>query len=181
VEYWIRFNRCQRCIIGGNNEELFFEYIHEGSTGVLEHGGQATIDSYQEHGWKCCPGDPRSIPANHNEFYLQSHHWTRPLLATPEFVFTHAGYDFSRDKKNQNPYDLRWGRVKGWKPGCPTVVRGHTPQRTVRFGEGIIQVDTGCGLGGPLSCVELISRQVTQEWPAGCDRDAWYRRGLQCR
>ena len=162
VEYWISFSRCQFCVIGGNHEELVFEYLSEGSDAIYQYGGAATIESYRRNGWECRRGDISSIPDSHLQFYLQTYRWTLPLLASRDFIFTHAGYDFLKDRKSQNPYDLRWGRVQGWKQGLPTVVRGHTPHDRVRFGKGIIEVDTGCGLGGKLSCVRLADRTVIQ-------------------
>ena len=163
VEYWLNFSRCQRFVLGGNHEELMYDYLAESSDAIFDYGGGQTIQSYRRHGWDCLPGKPDSVPPDHLQFYLQTLPWTRGLLVTSHYIFTHAGYDFARTRKQQDIHTLRWGRVTGWSKGLPTVVRGHTPHRSVTIKPGVINVDTGCGLGGRLSCIELESERVIAE------------------
>lgn len=163
VDYWLGFSRCTRYVLGGNHEELMYDYLVEGSESIVEYGGDKTIESYRRNGHPCAAGDPSSVPASHMEFFLQTLPWTRPFLLTSQYLFTHSGYDFRRGVSEQNPYTLRWGRILGWKPGDPVVVRGHTPHPRVTIRPAVINVDTGCGLGGPLSCLCLQTGKVISE------------------
>jgi serine/threonine protein phosphatase 1 len=165
VEFWINFDRCDRFVLGGNHEEMFYDYIEEGSEDLLQYGGGATIESYRARGWRCERGDPASIPPDHYQFYVQAYPWTRTLISTSRYLFVHAGYDFSLPRETQNQYSLKWGRVQGWRPGMQTVIRGHTPHRRVVMGRAAIEVDTGCGLGGGLSCIRLPDGKVWSESP----------------
>ncbi|MDQ2732736.1 MAG: metallophosphoesterase [Armatimonadota bacterium] len=165
VEYWINFSRCPYFVLGGNHEEMMFDYLSEGAQLFTDLGGEATVESYQRNGWECKRGDPASVPPDHWQFYLQTFGWTRTIMVTSKYLFTHSGYDFGLDATKQNSHTIRWGRVFDWRPGLPTVVRGHTPHREVRIKPDVINVDTGCGLGGKLSCLELEIGRVWSQWP----------------
>jgi serine/threonine protein phosphatase 1 len=163
VEYWLRFDRCPRYVLGGNHELMFYAFLCEGDTTVLGFDGEATLRSYERHGWRPRAGDPTSVPESHLRFYAQAYSWTKSLLQTTEYCFVHAGYDLSRSPQEQSPDMLLWGSVTGQEQSRTrqTVIRGHVPHTRVRFtAKQWIGVDTGCGLGGALSCLRLPDRQV---------------------
>jgi len=162
VEQILAFDRCRKVFIQGNHEEAFLMYIEEGlaeyATGM---GGQPTLDSYAESGYRVTPGDPGSLPASHARFYAQMEPWTLPFYITDHYIFTHAGWDLSLPLNRQSSGALRWGSIKGFeKPvWTQTVVRGHVPFPKVTFAtrKQYVAVDTGCGHGGLLSAVALPS------------------------
>jgi serine/threonine protein phosphatase 1 len=163
VDYWLGFSACTRYVLAGNHEELMYDYLAENSPSIFGYGGKPTIASYRRAGWTCQRGDISSIPPDHYAFYLGALPWTRAMLLTSKYIFVHAGFDFALDARSQNPQTIRWGRVTGWEPGMPTVVRGHTPHPRIKKEPGIIHVDTGCGMGGTLSCLCLETGEVLAE------------------
>jgi serine/threonine protein phosphatase 1 len=176
VDYWLRFDRCQRYVLGGNHELMFYMYLCEGSEALLAFEGEATLRSYERHGWPPRAGDPASIPETHLRFYTHGYPWTVSLLQTRDYLFTHAGYDLSRQPREQSAEMLLWGSVVGQESPCTTqtVIRGHAPYPKVTFTRrGWIGVDTGCGLGGHLSCLRLPDRQVFTARPASF-RPRWW-------
>jgi serine/threonine protein phosphatase 1 len=179
VEYWLRVDRCQRYVLRGNHEEMFLSYLRQGCPAMLAFGGEATLQSYQRHGWRALPGVPHSIPEAHLRFYGLAYPWTGALLVTPGFLFVHAGYDMAHPPDAQQDEMLTWGSVYRWRQSRTpqTIVRGHVPYPAVMIGpEGWIGVDTGCGLGGELSCLRLPDRQVFTARPASY-RPRWWKPG----
>lgn len=172
VEFWLQFDRCPRFVIAGNHEELMYEYLAENSSQVMEYGGGATIESYRRAGWRCEQGDPASVPEEHFCFYQQAFHWTRPFLVTARYLFTHAGYRLNQPPERQDATTLRWGRVTGSDAQKRIVVRGHSPRQRVVIRPKVIEVDTGCGLGGRLSCLRLDTGEVFSEPESAASNDA---------
>jgi hypothetical protein len=96
-------------------------------------------------------------------FYDLAYPWTAALLVTPHYLFVHAGYDLAQPPDEQQEGMLLWGSVYRHSQSRTSriVVRGHEPCPTVNVtAEGWIGVDTGCGLGGHLSCLRLSDGQV---------------------
>jgi len=139
--------------------------------------GQSTIDSYAAAGYPITPGDPASIPDSHARFYFQAEPWTLPFYVTETHIFTHAGWDLSRQVNQQILHRLRWGKVAGFEAPVmtQTVVRGHTPMPKVTFARAkqYIGLDTGCGLGGFLSAIALPTEETFTVRPASF-RPRWY-------
>lgn len=176
VEFWLRFDRCTRFVIGGNHELMFYDYLVEGDAASGGYDAETISHSYERHSGRPRPGDPASIPESHLRFYAQAYPWTVSLLQTTDYLFVHSGYDLSRPPQQQSPEVLLTGRVTGQEaPHTPqTVVRGHTPYPKVLFSrQGWIGVDTGCGKGGPLSCLRLPDRHVFTVRPASF-RPRWW-------
>jgi serine/threonine protein phosphatase 1 len=179
VEYWLGFDRCRRYVLGGNHELMLYAFLCEGDTSVLGFDGEATLRAYERAtGRRPVAGEPGSVPEEHLRFYAQAYPWTVSLLQTTEYVFTHAGYDLSRAAHAQSAEMLLWGSVVGQENrlSSQTVVRGHVPYPRVIFtSQGWIGVDTGCGLGGYLSCLRLPDRQVFTAHPASFRPRFWQR------
>jgi serine/threonine protein phosphatase 1 len=176
VEYWLRFDRCERYVIGGNHELLFYDFVCEGDLTARGYDEEATLQSYARHCWRPVAGDPASIPEEHLRFYAQAYPWTVSLMQTNEYIFTHSGYDLARPAHQQSGENLLAGRVTGHEVRCTeqTVIRGHTPYPKVLFTtQGWIGVDTGCGKGGPLSCLRLPDLKVFTERPRSY-RPRWW-------
>lgn len=177
VEYWLQFDRCPRYVLRGNHEDLLRNYLRVGNPALMVFGGEAALHSYRRHGWSAAPGDPGSIPESHRRFYDLAYPWTAELLVTPDYLFVHAGYDLVQPPHAQDEYMLLWGSV--WRHNQSrtpqTVVRGHFPYPEVTFTlEGWIGVDTGCGLGGQLSCLRLSDRRVFTARPSSY-RPRWWQ------
>jgi Calcineurin-like phosphoesterase len=176
VEFWLQFDHCTRFVIGGNHELMFYDYLCEGDTAACGYDEEALLRSYERHCGLPRPGDPGSVPEAHARFYAQAYSWTVSLLQTSDYIFAHSGYDLARSPQQQSPEVLLTGRVTGQEARCTsqTVIRGHTPYPKVLFSsQGWIGVDTGCGKGGPLSCLRLPDRQVYTARPASF-RPRWW-------
>jgi serine/threonine protein phosphatase 1 len=179
VEQVIAFDRCRKVCLMGNHEEAMLYYL-EGEMGMLMEGMNAgnTIASYEDAGYNIRPGDPLSIPESHSRFYAQAESWTLPFYITHNYIFTHAGWDLSRQVQQQNPHVMRWGRVTGFEAPVmeQIVVRGHTPMPKVTFSRAkhYIGVDTGCGLGGMLAAIALPSEEVFTVRPKSF-KPRWYQ------
>lgn len=160
VEQIIGFDRCHKVFIQGNHEEAMLMFLEDGDLqAMIGMSGQPTLDSYAAAGYALTPGDASSIPFSHMRFYAQAEPWTLPFYITDHYIFTHAGWDLALPLERQSSGALRWGKVKGYDHPLwtQTVVRGHTPFPKVTFvrSKQYIAVDTGCGMGGPLSAIRL--------------------------
>ena len=177
VEFWLAFDRCERYVLGGNHEMMFYVYLCEANQEVLGLGVEATLRSYERHGWRPQPGDLGSVPESHLRFYTHGYPWTVSLLQTRDWLFTHAGYDLAKSPQEQSAEMLVWGSVVNADRSRTrqTVIRGHVPYPKVTFTRyGWVGVDTGCGMGGHLSCLRLSDRKVFTARPASY-RPYWWR------
>jgi serine/threonine protein phosphatase 1 len=178
VEQIINIDRCRKVFIQGNHEEAMLAFLEDGDTNALSGlGAQPTLDSYARAGYAVSPGDPSSLPLPHLRFFAQAEPWTLPFYITDDYIFTHAGWDLAIPLQRQSSNALRWGKVKGFETPCwtQTAVRGHTPFPKVTFARSrqYIGVDTGCGIGGFLSCVRLPDGQIFTVRPASFKAN-WY-------
>jgi len=178
VEQVLGFDRCRKVFVQGNHEEAMLAYLEMGDASTLmSMGGQATLDSYARAGYAAQPGVPDTIPPAHAQLYAQALGWTLPFYITPDYIFTHAGWNISLPLERQSPDAMRWGGLKGQEASvwAQTIVRGHVPFPKVMFArrKGYVGVDTGCGRGGLLSAVALPSEQVWTVRPASFRPD-WY-------
>ena len=85
-----------------------------------------------------------------------------------DYFFVHANYDPSASLENQISKWLRWQFVDQHPPSkhytSKIAVLGHTPQMDglVLDAGHFICLDTGCGMGGLLTAMELPSREIFQ-------------------
>lgn len=123
----------------------------------LVMGGRATLTSY---GVKSL----EEIPLDHWTFIERALSWWE----VEEYFFTHANYNADLPLSDQSALELRWLPVgdQPIKPHCSgkTAIVGHTPNlagRVVDFGF-LRCLDTGCGLGGRLTVMDIRTRQTWQ-------------------
>lgn len=183
IEYLIELNTSINCVfLRGNHDDLFLNYLKtkQFNEEWLKHGGQSTIDAYQNV----------SIESlnKHIDFLenLKDYH-----IDQENRLFVHAGFtnvkgvDFEYFKKlffwDRSLWELALAvdkkmtinhlyypeRLKLYKE----IYIGHTP--TTRINEtkpiqfaNVINVDTGAAFKGPLSMIDVKSKQVWQSKPA---------------
>lgn len=152
--------RSRLIAILGNHEELMLAARHSGAarSSWLDMGGQATLDSYGPDATLA------GIPAQHWAF-LESF---VPYWETDSFIFTHANCESRTAMAEQLPSYLRWLSIHDRAPAPhfsgKTVLVGHTPNlsgNVVDFGF-LRCIDTGCGLGGRLTVMDVITREIWQ-------------------
>ena len=135
--------------ICGNHEQMLIlaikSAVFEDLLDWLENGGGATLESYQiDH--------PNEIPREHLNF-LEALPYYR---MTPQYLFVHAGLDFSLD----DPLSVagrtamlwtRDGKVNSKKIGGRTMVTGHSTRTLDEIRKSLttkhIRIDNGCYLG----------------------------------
>ena len=153
---------CQHIPILGNHDEMMLDGRHElhGEERWRSQGGNDTLESYGPR------ATIKDIPDHHWAF-LQS---CVPFFESDQFLFTHANYCWYSELKDQPPSLLRWISIEEEPPrphtSGKTVVVGHSPGdiRDLNFCRCL---DTGCGLGGVLTAMEVYTRQIWQVTEAG--------------
>jgi serine/threonine protein phosphatase 1 len=177
VEEVIRFDQCRKICLQGNHEEAMRNVLEGDINAMSGMAFDSTVLSYEAAGYPIVPGDPASIPESHGRFYFQAEEWTLPFYITDNYIFTHAGWDLSQPLELQIQERWRWGRVKGFEHPVwtQTVVRGHTPMPKVTHAKAkrSINIDTGCGMGGYLSAIELPGEHTYSIKPTYFDV-RWY-------
>jgi len=149
--------RCHLMPILGNHEEMMLDSrsdIHAENR-WRHDGGDATLASY---------GDDLSmanIPDAHWEFLERC----TPSFETENHLFVHADYCWYLPLDRQSSLDLRWSSITESEPkphmSGKTVVLGHTPGSVRDFGFYCC-IDTGCGLGGVLTAMDVRTKQCWQ-------------------
>ena len=150
--------RCELITLRGNHEQMMLEAKDDFRSMVLwnMNGGEATLDSYRASIWE-------DVPADHIAFIKAT-----PLFhETESAIFVHANYLPSRRFEKQDPDVMLWDhlfdRVPGPHISGKTVFVGHTPMQEQPFDVGhLICLDTGCGKGGPLTAMDIDSRETWQ-------------------
>jgi len=98
------------------------------------------------------------------------------LKETDDYIFVHAGFDVHKTLRDQTVDDLIWTRYDGsyQRLTHKLVVHGHS---IVDAPDGVgnrLNINTGCGAGGPLTAVVLpekeflvssVSRNIYHGWP----------------
>jgi serine/threonine protein phosphatase 1 len=146
--------RCHLVPLLGNHEEMMLDSRHDvhAERRWRHDGGDATLASY---------GDDLSIknvPEEHWAF-LQA---CLPSNETEDFIFAHANYAWHSPMDKQSPTDLRWLSIEESEPKAhmsgKTVILGHSP--------GVVRdlgfcrcIDTGCGLGGCLTAMNVHTKR----------------------
>ncbi len=152
----------------GNHEAMLLEALDTGDAGAADHwaqhGGGATLISWSVPAQAAVGRWSTHIPPAHL-LLLRSlvRHWRQD-----DYLFVHAGIRPGTTLAEQNPDDFLWIRegFLDWKgvmlPEAPEtlIVHGHTirPRPVIRPNR--IGLDTGAGIGGPLSCAVLEGQGV---------------------
>jgi serine/threonine protein phosphatase 1 len=141
----------------GDHERMLLDALscdRAAATDWLWAGGKQALAS-----WGLDPGLPRedwgpALPPDHVA-------WLRGLVLTHQegdYLFVHAGIRPGVPLAEQNPDDLVGMR----QPFLSTdrdlgviVVHGHSCEPSVRIATNRIGIDTGAGIGGPLTCAVL--------------------------
>ncbi len=155
IEQFLHLQASIRLItILGNHEEEMLAARHDQAALArwLAMGGRATLASYEADSLS-------EIPPEHWAFIESAVPWWE----TQEFFFTHANYAADVPLADQSSLELRWMALDD-QPVRPhmsgkTAIVGHTPNlagRIVDFGF-LRCLDTGCGLGGCLTMMDLES------------------------
>ncbi len=146
-------------ILGNHEEEMLAARDDEASLARwLSMGGHETLASYGDdvgiHG----------IPSEHWDFLESAIPWWQ----TEQYCFTHANYDPELPFDIQSGARLRWLSLQDSPPkphySGKTVIVGHTPNlngTVVDFGF-LRCLDTGCGLGGRLTAMDIRHRHIWQ-------------------
>jgi serine/threonine protein phosphatase 1 len=144
----------------GNHEEEMLAARHDRQALArwLAMGGEATLMSYGPD------AQLAEIPPAHWQFIEAALPWWE----CGEFFFTHANYAPDLPLAEQSAVELRWLSLSDQppRPHCSgkTAIVGHTPNlagHVVDFGF-LRCLDTGCGLGGRLTVMDVHSRQIWQ-------------------
>ena len=153
-----------------------------GGLATLASYGAATLLSKKADEWASSQSEPpkltsdslQLIPHDHWQVLERAQDWWE----CDHFFFVHAGYDPAMPLNNQPAMELRWLALGDWqvKPHCSgkTAIVGHTPNlagHVVDFGF-LRCLDTGCGLGGYLTAMDIRSGQ---QWRCAEDSEkvAW--------
>jgi serine/threonine protein phosphatase 1 len=149
--------QCNLVPILGNHEDMLL-YAHRSNSELnswLHSGGQKTLDSY---GPLASLAD---IPPSHMQFLKTF----RPCFETDDHIFVHANYCWYSPLKDQPSSLLRWISIEESEPkphlSGKTVILGHLPG-PIRNGGFFQCLDTGCGLGGCLTAMDLGTGHLWQ-------------------
>lgn len=154
--------------IKGNHEQMLLNGITDFDTAKnwLFHGGSQTLDSFKAMNLAAIP-----------KKYID---WMKSLphsVATPDYIFVHAGLNFDVPNPYEAKHSMLW--IRNWYEninynwlGKRIIVHGHTPFQKKSIEEMFnkidylqaIDIDAGCcfdyeGLGH-LCCVDLTNRQL---------------------
>lgn len=152
-------------ILGNHEEEMLAAKSDCQAYGRwLAMGGQATLESYS------AGAQLSDIPADHWQFIESAIPWWE----FEEYFFTHANYAADLPLDQQTAMELRWLNIadRPPQPHCSgkTAIVGHSANlsgHVVDFGF-LRCLDTGCGLGGRLTAMDVRTRQI---WQCGEDSD----------
>jgi len=163
IDTILELNRqCTVVALAGNHEKMLIRARAEPETlgEWLKQGGEATLDSYQRHGYR---REIEGIPAAHWKFFTEQmlDYWE-----TEDSIFVHATIDPELDLAEQPDFLLFWQRFKN-----PTVhqsgrriICGHASQKSgwpAVFDNGICIDTWACG-GGWLTCFDVGEQSFVQ-------------------
>ncbi|MGB5554875.1 MAG: metallophosphoesterase [Flavobacteriaceae bacterium] len=182
VDFLIELDGTHSCIfLRGNHDELCLEWLADDVINDVWqiHGGQSTIDSYQK-------ADDSKIDI-HMMFYKNL---TNYYLDTNNNLFLHAGFTNLKGVEHEYfPKTFYWDRTL-WElarslhpemdpndPNYPQrltnyneIYIGHTPvtrigKTTPQNAANVWNIDTGAAFTGPLSIIDVATKQVWQSDP----------------
>jgi serine/threonine protein phosphatase 1 len=154
-------------LVRGNHEEML-QYALEGHHDFrywCHFGGLNTLASYEvDH--------PRSIPYNHRQFLVKD---SLPYYEDDDCIYAHANYHPHIPPANWPEVTLRWKRfelaqLQQISNHKKLIILGHTPQPNPIHHGPVVLLDTGSGLGGPLTALELNTGFYIQAGPDGLSR-----------
>lgn len=182
ISFLIELDKRIPCIfLRGNHDDLVHHWLQTGELNKtwFQHGGKSSFEGYQKFS--------KEEIERHLPFYenLQNYY-----IDKENRLFVHAGFSNLHGPGNEyEPYMVYWDRTL-WEMALaldknlsvedkryPTRLRlfkeifiGHTP--TTRIGEtkpvkaaNVWNVDTGAAFKGPLSCMDIDTKQVFQSDP----------------
>jgi len=183
VDFLLKIKKTHTCVFArGNHDELCYDWLKAGEDNPtwFQHGGEATMTSYEK-------ADRKTI-SEHKQFYehLENYH-----LDTENRLFLHAG--FTNLKGVEYEYFSKtfyWDRTL-WElaqslnpelseddPHYPKrlthykeIYIGHTPISKVisdvspTRAANVWNMDTGAAFKGPLSLMDVDSKEVWQSEP----------------
>lgn len=182
IEFLIDFKKTHKCIfIKGNHDELCLEWLQEGLDNPiwLQHGGAATLASYEKV-------SDETID-KHMEFYqnLENYH-----LDTENRLFLHAGFTNLKGVAHEFfPKIFYWdrtlwelatsmdqemlkedGRYPKRLKNYKEIYIGHTPISKIdaalpKKAANVWNIDTGAAFKGPLSIMDIDTKEVWQSDP----------------
>lgn len=182
VNFLITLNTTHQCtFIRGNHDELCNSWLKEGKDNPLwfQHGGEATVNSYLKT-------DTKTINS-HIQFYekLKNYH-----LDVENRLFLHAGFtnlkgiEFEYFSKNFYWDRTLWELVLSMNPKLTAndefypkrlthyseIYIGHTPvtrigKTTPQNAANVWNVDTGAAFKGPLSIIDVVTKEIWQSDP----------------
>ena len=182
VDFLIDLDETHHCIfLRGNHDELCLKWLADDENNVmwLQHGGQSTLDSYQRA--------DESASDIHIMFY---ENLTNYYLDEKNRLFLHAGFTNMKGVEHEHfTKNFYWDRTL-WEtalsldsdlmvesPYYPKRLKnydeiyiGHTPvtymgKTTPQRAANVWNIDTGAAFKGPLSIIDVDSKEVWQSEP----------------
>ncbi|SHI64792.1 serine/threonine protein phosphatase 1 [Mesonia phycicola] len=182
VSFLLELKQTHNCIfIRGNHDDLVHKWLKTGDLNEnwLKHGGQSSKDAYE----KLAP----SALEKHKNFY---HDLENYYIDKENNLFLHAGFANMHGPQNEyEPYMVYWDRTlwetalaldKNLKPEdlfypkrfklFKEIFIGHTPVTRINQTKpvnaaNIWNVDTGAAFKGPLSIINIETKEVIQSDP----------------
>lgn len=160
-------------LIMGNHDQAFMSKVTTGQSFLGDHaenGQQVTLEAYDELSLVQSRYYKSEIFAKQLPYYITE----------DNILFVHGGFDVTENIKDQSVISLIWDREmfnqalscsKGQKlktvGDFKEIYIGHTP--TIYWGltipilkGGVINIDTGSGKGGPLTIMDIDSKEFWQ-------------------
>lgn len=151
--------RCKTVTLMGNHEQMMLKACHDPDSiqAWLDMGGDSALDSYSTH------LDITDVPPAHVQFL-------DGLLRCCEmekYFFVHANYAPNQKIAEQDSNTALWRSLEELPRqhySGKTAVVGHTPQPhgQVLDLDYLLCLDTGCGLGGYLTAMDVESKELWQ-------------------
>mgnify|MGYP003642059277 CR=1 FL=1 len=182
INFLIELNKTHKCtFIRGNHDELCKAWLTDGKDNPLwfEHGGEATVNSYAK-----ADKETKNL---HIDFY---NHLENYYLDNEKRLFLHAGFtnlkgiEFEYFKKTFYWDRTLWELVLSLNPELSKdhkyypkrlthyseIYIGHTPvtrigQTTPQNAANVWNIDTGAAFRGPLSIINVETKEVWQSDP----------------
>lgn len=182
VSYLIELSKQNSCIfIRGNHDDLAHKWLENGEMNEkwLEHGGQSSLDAYRNF--------TEEDKDKHKQFFREMVNYYKDTedrlyvhagftnLHGPEFEYHETGFYWDRTlwemalsiKEDLKPDDAFYPkRLQHFSE----IYIGHTP--VTRIGESkpvnkanIWNVDTGAAFKGPISAIDVATKEVFQSDP----------------
>ncbi len=182
ISFLIEFSKTHKCIfLRGNHEELALDYFYGKNKNAmwLEHGGKSTVLSYQDIS--------SEVKEQHLAFINSLENY---YIDEQNRCFLHAGFAHIKGPQHEfYPHLVYWDRTL-WEMACSLdpdlslkaitypkrlklfaeIYIGHTP--VTRIGKivptcfaNVWNVDTGAAFKGPLSIIDIDTKQFWQSDP----------------